>query len=56
MNGLQPIRVDGHRLVIESELMEAWKVYSFVYLGTKMVAIKDGTGAINLYQEIDKGE
>lgn len=47
---MEPVTVEGDRLVLNSSHMEVGKSYKFIFLGVKMVAIKSSTGAVNVYQ------
>lgn len=49
-----PVIVDGDKLEIESAQLEPERVYSFDYLGVKMVLWKSPDDTIDLFQIIEK--
>ena len=51
---LYPVTVEGDRLEIDSAQLEIERVYSFNYLGVKMVLWKSPDGTIDLFQIIEE--
>lgn len=49
-----PVTVDGDRLEIDSAQLETERVYSFDYLGVKMVLWKLPDNTIDLFQVIEE--
>ena len=49
-----PVIVDGDKLEIDSAQLEIERVYSFDYLGVKMVLWKLPDNTIDLFQVIEK--
>ena len=50
----RPVVVEGDKLEVDSAQLEAERVYSFNYLGVKMVLWKSPDNTIDLFQVIEE--
>lgn len=53
-DNIEPVRVEGDTLEVDSEALEPDRVYTFKYVGAKMVLWKMADGTIDIYQVIDR--
>lgn len=51
---LQPVRVNGDRLEVDSNQLEIGIVYPFIFLDTKMVLWKSEDNSVDIYQIVEE--
>ncbi len=51
---VQPVRVDGGRLKVDSSQLEIGRVYPFSFLDAKMVLWKSNDNTVDIYQIVEE--